>query len=278
LNSTIREGDNTRMNGNCEPKAVLHTALQDADATRWDPRLARPLPGVRREAPPSWLFGVIEKLFPARAFVLAAVVSPGLWMAWPLFIAPDASVLADPPKYVLHHLGFTAAVLLAIVLTLSPLRVAFPRSRAIAALQRHRRFIGVSTFVYAALHVTMHFIYEGGFATFASDWNKPFILMGVIAFTILTVLAATSFNAAVRWLGARRWKWMHRLIYLAAALVVYHQISARKVFPMQVVWIFGPVFVLELWRIARTRRSQVSGARSQASVTPGSTPASAKRA
>ena len=196
---------------------------------------------------------LIARLLRARALILAPIIAPGLWPVWPLFLRPDATVLADPPKYVLHHLGFTASVLLAIVLVLSPLRAAFPRSTLAATLQRHRRLIGVSTFVYAALHVTMHFIYEGGFGTFATDWKKPFIAVGLGAFTILLVLAATSFNAAVRQLGARRWKWLHRLVYVAAALVVYHQISARKIFPMQVVWIFGPVLLLELWRITRIR-------------------------
>ncbi len=196
---------------------------------------------------------LLERLLRAKPFVLALIILPGLWPIWPFFIVPNATVLADPPKYLLHHLGFTAAVLLAIVLSFSPLRAAFPRSRLTAVLQRHRRLVGVSTFVYAALHVTMHFIYEGGFGTFVTDWKKPFITVGVIAFTILSLLAATSFNAAIRWLGARRWKWLHRLVYVAAGLVVYHQISARKVFPMQVVWIFGPLLALELWRIIRTR-------------------------
>jgi sulfoxide reductase heme-binding subunit YedZ len=196
----------------------------------------------------------LEKLLRTKAFILALIVAPGVWPAWPFFITRDPSIGADPLKYVLHHLGFTAAVMLAVVLSLSPLRTALPRSRLVATLQRHRRLLGVSTFVYAALHVTLHFIYEGGFGTFATDWRKPFITVGLMAFTILVVLAATSFNAAVRRLGAHRWKWLHRLVYLAAALVVYHQISAQKVFPMQVVWIFGPLLALELWRIIRARR------------------------
>jgi sulfoxide reductase heme-binding subunit YedZ len=201
----------------------------------------------------------LARLLRSKLFVLALIVLPGLWPVWPFFLRPNASILADPPKYVLHHLGFTASVLLAIVLSLSPLRVAFPRSTAAATLQRHRRLVGVSTFAYAALHVTMHFIYEGGFGTFATDWRKPFIAVGVSALLILTVLAATSFNGAVRALGARRWKWLHRFVYIAAALVIYHQISARKVFPMQVIWIFGPILMLEIVRIVRSRQSRPSG-------------------
>jgi sulfoxide reductase heme-binding subunit YedZ len=202
---------------------------------------------------------ILESLLRSKIFIVALLVLPALWMAWPLFNG-DATVAADPLKYILHHLGFTASVLLAIVLSLSPLRVIFPQSRLVLALNRHRRLIGVSVFVYVFLHVTAHFVYEGGFATFPADIKKPFIFTGLIAFAILFLLAITSWNRAVRFLGASRWKWLHRLVYLAVPLVVYHQILARKIFPMQVVWIFLPLVALELIRIVLnlTRRKETA--------------------
>lgn len=196
--------------------------------------------------------GILEHVARSRAFVAAGVVLPGLWPAWPLFVSGDPSVAADPAKFVLHHLGFTAAVILALTLLLTPLRVVYPRWRVAQVLQRHRRFIGVTAFVYAALHVTMHFIYEGGFETFRTDWRKPFIAVGLVAFVVLAVLAVTSAKPVVRALGGRRWKRVHRAVYLAAVLVVYHQVSARKVFPIQVVWIFGPLLAFEIARVWRT--------------------------
>ena len=54
-------------------------------------------------------------------------------------------------------------------------------------------------------------------------------------------------------LGGKAWKNLHRLAYLAAALAAYHQAAARKIFPMQVVWIFGPLVVLEIARIWKQR-------------------------
>ena len=67
------------------------------------------------------------------------------------------------------------------------------------------------------------------------------------------MLAVTSVNAAVRWLGGKKWKNLHRFAYLAAALVAYHQAAARKLFPMQVVWIFGPLLLLEIARTVKER-------------------------
>jgi sulfoxide reductase heme-binding subunit YedZ len=194
----------------------------------------------------------LEKLLRSKVFVWILIVLPGLWPVWPIFVKQDPSVLADPLKFVLHHLGFVACLLLATVLTFTPLRVLFPKWGVALALNRHRRLVGVSAFAYALLHFATHILYEGGFAILKTDVTKPFLLTGLVAFTILFALAATSPHAAVRWLGGKRWKNLHRLAYIAAALVAYHQAAARKIFPMQVVWIFAPLIVLEVLRLVRT--------------------------
>ena len=208
---------------------------------------------------------LLEKLLRSKAVIWTLIVLPGLWPAWPIFIRQDSSVLADPLKYVLHHLGFVACLLLAVVLTFTPLRVLFPKWGVALALNRHRRLVGVSAFAYAALHLATHLVYEGGtdVSTLPTILNtaleKPFQLVGLITFTILLVLAATSLNAAIKWLGGKLWKNIHRLVYVAAALAAYHQAAARKIFPMQVVWIFGPLLVLELARVWRQRIRRPAG-------------------
>jgi sulfoxide reductase heme-binding subunit YedZ len=52
--------------------------------------------------------------------------------------------------------------------------------------------------------------------------KRPFILVGVLAFVLLTPLALTSFNAAIQALGAKRWQLLHRAIYAIAGLSVLH--------------------------------------------------------
>ena len=199
--------------------------------------------------------GRLEKLLRAKAIVLTLIILPGLWPAWPI-LSQNLAVLADPTKYLLHHFGFVACVLLAAVLSFTPLRVLFPHSGLVAALNRHRRLVGVSAFVYAALHLGFQFVHEAGWPTFLRDLRKPFLLAGLATFIILLLLAGTSFNSAVRWLGGRRWKALHRLAYVAAALAAYHQAAARKLFPVQVIWIFAPLAALELCRLIRQARTK----------------------
>jgi sulfoxide reductase heme-binding subunit YedZ len=196
----------------------------------------------------------LEKLLRSKPFVIALIVLGGLWPAWPI-VRGDPSVLADPLKYLLHHTGFMAALLLVIVLAFTPLRVLFPHAKWPLALSRHRRLVGVSVFAYAVLHLTLHFLYEGGFSTFPADVRKPFIVTGLIAFLILFALTVTSTNRAVRGLGAKRWKNLHRWVYLAVALALYHQAASHKIFGWEdLLWYAGPLVLLEAARIIRRTR------------------------
>ena len=205
---------------------------------------------------------LLEKPLRSKLVIWTLLVLPGLWPLWPIFVREDPSVTADPLKFALHHFGFVACILLATVLSFSPLRVVWPKWGVAQALNRHRRLVGVAVFVYAALHLITHLVFEGGLelaavpATLKTAVEKPFQLTGLIAFTILLVLAATSWNAAIKWLGGKLWKNVHRLVYLAAILAVYHQADARKLFPMQVVWIFAPLVILEIARIWKQRRAK----------------------
>ena len=215
---------------------------------------------------------VLAKLLRSKLVIWILIVLPGLWPIYPLFIAKDPSALADGLKFILLHLGFVASVLLAVVLTFTPLRVLFPKSGVALALNRHRRLVGVSAFAYGALHFATHLYYElaDGVVSVGTvlktDLTKPFLVTGMIALTLLLVLAGTSLNAAIRWLGAKLWKNIHRLAYLAAALVAYHQSAARKIFPLQVVWIFAPLVLLEIARIVKQRRGAPNAQRSTLNI------------
>ena len=204
----------------------------------------------------------LEKLLRSKPVVWTLIILPGLWPLWPIFLRPNPSINADPLKFVLHHLGFVACILLATVLAFTPLRVLWPKWGVALALNRHRRLVGVSAFVYGALHFITHVIYEGGTDPSAipgilrTALKKPFQLTGLITLTLLLILALTSLHVFVRWLGGKKWKTLHRLAYVAAGLAAYHQAAARKVFPLQVLWIFVPLALLEIARIVKQVRAK----------------------
>ena len=103
------------------------------------------------------------------AFALAAIVGVGGWFL--VVPALTNQLGANPLEELLHRCGEIAIWLLGTVLALSPLRAIFPHSPIVAALNRHRRWIGVSAFIYGSLHLTCHVLYEGGWDGFRASWS-----------------------------------------------------------------------------------------------------------
>ena len=90
---------------------------------------------------------------------------------------------------------------------------------------RFRRKIGLFAFAYLALHLADYIAVDQGF-DWSAIWDdivkRPYITFGMLGFVLLVPLAVTSTNAMIRRLGARRWRALHRSVYVAAALGVLH--------------------------------------------------------
>jgi methionine sulfoxide reductase heme-binding subunit len=168
----------------------------------------------------------LAKVLSQKIVALAILVGTGVWF---LIIPAFTNQLgANPVERLLHVSGEIAIWSLGAVLSLSPLRVLFPRSNIVNALNRHRRYIGVSSCVYGLVHFSCHVLYQGDWNDLLLSFRKPFIWFGLAGLTILVVLALTSNNWSVRKLGGKRWKSLHRFAYLAAVILLYHQSIAGK--------------------------------------------------
>jgi sulfoxide reductase heme-binding subunit YedZ len=157
----------------------------------------------------------------------------------------------NPLFELLHRTGQIAIWMLFAVLALTPLKTLFPRSRIVNTLNRHRRAIGVSAFIYAALHVTEHFFYEGGLAGYVKNIRQPFFLTGTVGIIVLMLLALSSNNFSVRRLGYHRWKWLHRLVYLATLVLAWHVATAGKGNWPFAQKVFIPLLALQLLRLGK---------------------------
>ncbi|WP_085318398.1 protein-methionine-sulfoxide reductase heme-binding subunit MsrQ [Derxia lacustris] len=138
-----------------------------------------------------------------------------------LLLAVGRDLGANPLETLTRSTGFSALVLLALTLAVTPLRQWLGQPWLI----RLRRPLGLFVFFYAVLHALCWVWFDHFFdpRAMARDvFKRPFITLGFAAFVLLVPLALTSFNAAVRWLGGKRWQWLHRLVYVAAALAVTH--------------------------------------------------------
>ncbi len=181
---------------------------------------------------------------------------PGLWLlcllpfAWLVWGAANDALGANPAEYLIRATGDWTLRLLCLTLAVTPLRVMF----GLSELARLRRMLGLFSYFYVVLHALCYSWLDMGFewGDVAADIAKrPFILVGFSAFVLLTPLALTSFNRAIRWLGAKRWQWLHRLVYVVAVLAVLHffWMRAGKSNFAEVFVYASVLFVLLAWRV-----------------------------
>jgi sulfoxide reductase heme-binding subunit YedZ len=154
----------------------------------------------------------------AKPVVFVACLLP---FAWLFYSALTNQLGANPAEALIRATGDWTLRFLCIVLAITPLRVISNTP----GLARFRRMLGLFVYFYVVVHLLSYSWFDMGFdlADIVKDIIKrPFILVGFTAFLLLTPLAATSFNAAIRKLGAKRWQMLHKLVYLIAGLGILH--------------------------------------------------------
>ena len=127
----------------------------------------------------------------------------------------------NPAEALIRGTGDWVLRFLCLGLAVTPLRLWTGQP----ALARFRRMIGLFAFFYATLHFLAYAWLDMGLdlATIVVDIPKrPFALVGFLAFLLMVPLAATSFNRAIKALGAARWQALHRLVYASALLGLLH--------------------------------------------------------
>jgi methionine sulfoxide reductase heme-binding subunit len=215
------------------------------------PTLRRPQPSL-----PNRLL-----LSPAAKPVLGLLcLLPVAWLFW---AAWHDQLGANPAEALIRSLGDWTLRFLVLVLLVTPLRqwAGWP------ALARMRRMFGLFVFFYASLHLVAYAWFDMGLdlAQIVHDTGqRRFILVGMVSWLLLLALAATSFNRAIRWLGAPRWQALHRAVYAVAVLAILHFFWMRAgKNNFAEVWVYaailGSLLGWRLWHRQQRRRLQVSG-------------------
>jgi len=154
----------------------------------------------------------------AKPLLMLLLALPAVWLIYAAF---NDLLGANPAEALTRQTGDWTLRGLCVVLAITPLR----EITGTPALLRFRRTLGVSTFIYACLHMLCYAWFDQGLA-FDDIWRdilkRPFIWLGFGGLLAMLPLALTSFNAAIRWMGVKRWQTLHRLVYAVAVLAVLH--------------------------------------------------------
>ncbi|WP_114637238.1 sulfite oxidase heme-binding subunit YedZ [Polynucleobacter necessarius] len=152
---------------------------------------------------------------------------------------------ANPIEFIIRSTGTWALIFLCITLAMTPLRLLTNH----VAWVKLRRMLGLFCFFYACIHFSIWFWLDQNL-DIQSMWGdvlkRPFITMGFLTLVLLTPLALTSNQWAVRKLG-RRWSLLHKLIYVVACTAIahywWHKAGKND---LEVVSIYGAVLLMLL--------------------------------
>ena len=174
--------------------------------------------------------------------------------------ATAGSLGANPAETLMRSTGDWTLRMLCLTLAITPLR----QAGGWHALLRLRRMLGLFTFFYGLLHFLCFAWLDMGFdlvELLPDIVKRPFITVGMVAWLLLLALAATSFNRAIKALGARRWQMLHRAVYAVAGLGVLHFFwmrAGKQLFGEVAIYaaILGALLgwrLLRVWRRLRAR-------------------------
>jgi len=188
---------------------------------------------------------------PIRYFVFALALIPLLRL---VILGYLGDLSANPVEFITRSTGTWTITFLCITLAMSPLRWI----TAWTGWIQMRRMFGLFTFFYGFLHFSIWYWLDHNLdaAAMIDDViERPFITVGFLAFVLMSLLALSSNQRAVRALG-RKWSSLHRLIYVIAILGVLHYLwhkAGKNDF--EVVYIYaGIIFVLLIIRLPFIQR------------------------
>lgn len=206
--------------------------------------------------------------------VLGLMLAPSIWLIVHCgrlllggALPPDLGF--NPIEYINRFTGDWTLNYLLLGLCLTPLS---DMTGSMKPLQ-FRRMVGLVAFYYACLHMLSYVALDQWF-DWAAIWRdilkRPYILIGSAAILTLIPLAATSTQKAIKKMGAKRWKQLHRLVYAAGILGVAHYIVLAKGNPIQP-WIYAAILAFLLgyrlylaYRKSVKRRTRLAEQREQA--------------
>lgn len=194
----------------------------------------------------------------AKPVWFLASLGPAIWLTFAVFAD---RLGANPAEALIRSSGDWSLRALCMVLAITPVRTEL----GLPALARFRRMAGLYVYFYATLHFLAYSGLDMGLepADIGADIAKrPFILVGFLGWLLLSALALTSFDRAIRWIGGLNWRRLHRAVYAVALLAILHffWMRAAKHNFFEVAIYASLLGALLLWRL-RGRFNKLLGRR-----------------
>jgi len=188
----------------------------------------------------------------AKRFVMVCGAVPALVLAWDAY---RHHLGVNGVNFAIRTTGMLGLVFLTLSLAITPLRRLLGWNTLIAP----RRNLGVLAFLYIATHFFIFFAYDRGGSvgsTLREIGSRVYLWFGTGALLLMILLALTSTDGMVARLGAKRWKRLHRVVYLAGGLASFHFLLRFKTPRLETIAWMGTIAVLLLIRAIDAARKR----------------------
>lgn len=185
-----------------------------------------------------------------KSAVLVAIFLPAVWMA--MEFTSGNWYFPSPFVLLIYHSGLWTTYLLLFSLLVTPLR----KLTGWGKLVQVRRMLGVACFFYCALHILAWcgLRYWNWSELVSEGLTRPTLWVATISFIALAALAATSFDRAIRAMGAEHWRRLHQCVYAAAFLAVLHFLMSPGSLQGLPFLMAGAYLWLMAWRLLDAKR------------------------
>src|SRR5690348_4699990 len=166
-------------------------------------------------AAPVWFGGSMPV---ARLAVIVNLMVPGAVLLWD---ALHQQLGVNSANFAIKTTGLVAVTYLVLSLAITPLRAV----TGLSWLVQFRRAIGCFAFYYAAAHLSIYFWFDRSHSLSSTVYeitHRWYLAIGFTSLVLMLPLLLTSFDSAIRWIGGKKWKLLHRLAYVAAGLGCWH--------------------------------------------------------
>ena len=175
-----------------------------------------------------------------KAVLFIICLTPFIYI---LLLSTTGGLGANPIEELTHLTGTWTLRFLLVTLSVTPVRQLIGINKII----QYRRMLGLFAFFYGCLHFLCYFVLDQFFdlpAILEDVLKRPYITVGFSAFILLIPLAVTSTKKMMARLG-KKWKQLHRLVYISATLAILHYLWLVKADIREPV-IYGVILVILL--------------------------------
>ena len=184
------------------------------------------------------------RIFFTKSLIHAAALLP---LCWLYYSALNDTLGADPVERVIHFTGIGALNILLLSLAISPLA----KYKKWPVLLKFRRLLGLWAFTYSFFHLLNFVAFELQFdmeLLIEEIISRPYITLGMLAFSLLFALAITSWSRIKKKMG-KSWQQLHNWVYVGALLIAIHfywSVKSEIIEPG--LYILGVIILLHLRR------------------------------